>query len=543
MPAWKTKIPWLPLSASAAGLILLSLVLAGISARFQSLLGWASFFWVSALAALLLLGGWRALRGEHPPVWLLHLLVGAALLRLALGAFWYLALPAWGYASPPEQAGYVMADAHERDQAAWELANSGKPLASAFRGAYHRADQYGGLLYLSAAVYRYLGGQTHQPLLIVVLAAAFSSLAVLFTWALAQRAWSEGTARLAAWGLALYPEALLLGSSQMREAFLMALVAAAFWGLMRAAQRRSLNSLGWVLAALLICLPFSPPVAGMLLALLALQALFIAKIGAARIGAFDGGFVRQFASRRRNLLILLGLALLILLAIWLTLRQLAPEVGANPLALLQWWLKKTAEWQAHLSQRASGWVQKIFRNTPDWMNVPLLLIYGVAQPFLPAALGDLSGAPVWRGIAIWRALGWTLLLPLLLYAPLRAWRRNGAKRSIARGLSLAVWLVILLASFRSGGDLWDNPRYRVVFAGTQLALAAWAWSAPRRLPDPWLRRVLVGLAFVLAWFVPWYLRRYTPLQWPVGDLFKTLGLGLACACLYWIWDWVGENFL
>ncbi|HLA98375.1 MAG TPA: hypothetical protein VJL34_07970 [Anaerolineales bacterium] len=533
MPAWKTKIPWLAFAASAASLILLSLVLAYISTRFQSLQGWASFLGVSALAGLLLWGGWLALRGERPPAWLLYLLAGAALLRLALGAFWYLALPAWGYASPPEQAGYVMADAHERDQAAWELAQSGKPLASAFRGAYRKADQYGGLLYLSAAIYRYLGGQTHQPLLVVVLGAAFSSLAVSFTWALAQRLWGEGVARLAAWGLALYPEALLLGSSQMREAFLMALAAAAFWGLLRAAQLHSLNRLGWVLAALLVCLPFSPPVAGMLLALLLLQALFI----------FDGGFLRQFASRRRNLLILAALALLILAATWLTLRQLAPEVGANPLALLQWWLKKTAEWQAHLSQRASGWVQKIFRNTPDWMNAPLLLVYGVAQPFLPAALGDVSGAPVWRGIAIWRALGWTLLLPLLLYAPLRAWRRDGAGRRLARGLSLAVWLVILLASFRSGGDLWDNPRYRVVFAGTQVALAAWAWSAPRRRADPWLRRVLVGMAFVLAWFMPWYLRRYTPLQWPVVDLFKTLGLGLACAFLYWIWDWVGENFL
>jgi hypothetical protein len=53
--------------------------------------------------------------------------------------------------------------------------------------------------------------------------------------------------------------------------------------------------------------------------------------------------------------------------------------------------------------------------------------------------------------------------------------------------------------------------------------------------------VLVGLGLVLAWFVPWYLRRYLHLNWPVSDLFITLGLGLASAVLYWIGDWAWES--
>jgi hypothetical protein len=43
---------------------------------------------------------------------------------------------------------------------------------------------------------------------------------------------------------------------------------------------------------------------------------------------------------------------------------------------------------------------------------------------------------------------------------------------------------------------------------------------------------------MLAWFLPWYIRRYTPLEWPVVDLFKTIGLGLASAALLMFWDWV-----
>ena len=111
-----------------------------------------------------------------------------------------------------------------------------------------------------------------------------------------------------------------------------------------------------------------------------------------------------------------------------------------------------------------------------------------------------------------------------------------------RTLSLAVWLVILVASFRGGGDAWDNPRYRLTFAGLQIALVAWAWAEQRRQPDPWLRRVLIGLGLMLAWFAPWYLRRYLHMGWPVADFFMTLGLGLSSAALYWIGDWAVEKF-
>ena len=90
---------------------------------------------------------------------------------------------------------------------------------------------------------------------------------------------------------------------------------------------------------------------------------------------------------------------------------------------------------------------------------------------------------------------------------------------------------MLIASYRGGGDQWDNPRYREAFAGLQVALAAWAWVAQRSRPDPWLRRALVAAGPILLWFLPWYLRRYVYLPWPVEDLFKTLGLGLASAVL------------
>jgi hypothetical protein len=458
-----------------------------------------------------------------------RLLLGAALLRLAVGVFWFVALPLWGHESPPEQSGYVMADAHERDQSAWELSQSDKPLIRAYQGRYRRFDQYGGLLFLSAFLYRYLGGAIHQPLQIISITAAISAVGVLFVWAFARRAWGDGVARIAAWGFALYPEAVLIGSSQMREAFTMTLTIVAFYGLVRYWRDHSRMGLMLILGALVLTVPLSPPAAGILIFVLLLQAVFMGR------SLLQG----QLAQNRRLWIILGGVVLLILIGIWLSWSRFAPEGETNPLVTIGWWVRKTAQWQAHLSERASGWVQRIFDNTPEWMHYPMLLAYGVVQPFLPAALIDITSVRIWRWIAIWRATGWALLLPFLLYAPLRAWSKRGDR--ISRGLSIVVWISILLASFRGGADMWDNPRYRVMFVGLQIALAAWALYKQRRDPDPLFKHVIVSAIIIVAWFMPWYLMRYIHLPFPVKEPFKVLGLGLVSVVFYLAWVWVGSR--
>jgi hypothetical protein len=513
---------------TAAALFALSVGLGWVSTGFQSAAGWSAFLLVSVLAALLLAGGWLLIRGGSPPRWLAWLVIGASLLRLGMGVVWLLVLPAAGYDTDPELAGYVMSDAYDRDQAAWDLALSEKPLSKAYEGGYRKADQYGGLLYLSAAIYRYSGSSEHQPLLMVVLTAAFSSLAVFFIWAFAHRLWGDPAAKIAAWGLALYPEAVLMGSSQMREAFIITLAVAAAFGLLLLLQDKSWRGLSLAAVALLICLPISPPSAALLLVILIIIAA----------GYGRGQALSALRHQRWFWPALVLMVLLIGGGLWLALLQFAPRGVTSPFEVVTWWVKKSADWQAHLSEHASGWIQKIFDQTPEWTHLPLLLAYGITQPFLPAALIDISGAPVWRAIAIWRALGWTFLLPFLLYAHLRALRKGS---NLERALCLAAWLAILGASFRGGGDAWDNPRYRLAFAGIQIALLAWVWAEQRRLPDPWLRRVLIGGALALAWFVPWYLRRYLGLAWPVADLFRTVGLGIASTILFWIGDIAKEG--
>ncbi len=507
----------------------LAFLLAWVSSGFTDLSGWPTFLAFTLLSAVIIAIGWLLVRKkEAAPAWLLGLVIGAALLRLATGIVWYTILPRAGYDSPSERLGYVMADAHKRDGTAWELSQSKQPLTAAY-GKFRKGDQYGGLLFLSASLYRAFAGDKHPPLGMVEVTAAFSALAVLFVWAFSRRAWNGPAAVLAAWGLALYPEAVLQGSTQMREAFLITLVMSAFYGLVLYRQRHTWVGPAWILGSLLFALFLSPPAAGLLLVTLLI------------VGLVWGGFVQKDLRHKRWFWIALGLfAVLILIGSYVALERLTEKNFNNPLELLNWWFQRSSEFQAHLTKRNSGWVQRIFRSTPDWTHTPLLLMYGTIQPFLPAAVGDLSGVLIWQSISIWRAVGWTFLLPLLLYAPVRAWSKNKGDR-LARGLSLVVWMVILIAAFRAGADLWDNVRYRATFAGLQIALASWAWYSYRSAPDPWLRRALILVISVLAWFLPWYIDRYSAFSWPVFDPFKTLALGIATAVLLILADIVREK--
>jgi len=509
------------------GLITLTFLLAWISNRFLGLTGWWGFLFDLLLGVSLLILGWKIVGRDHEltiPSWLGWAMLASITLRLLAGILWYTALPILGYGSPVEQAGYIMADAHARDTAAWELASSGGPLSRAF-SEYNTTDQYGGMLYLSALNYRYLGGGVHQPLQMVAITAIFSSLAVLFTWAFARRAFNEQVARLAAWTVVIYPDAVILGSSQMREGFLITLVALACYGMVRILKDRSWSGLALVFCGLVLVLPFSPPVGGMLLIVLFILAL-----------SMEGWEVLR---RKRLWMVVGGVSIIAGVGIWIAWGRIAPEGITNPAALLGWWFTQSARWQAYFARRSSWLIKRIFNATPTWTHILILMVYGVFQPFLPAAVMD-SGAPIWKGIAIWRAAGWTILLAFLLAAPVMAFWQ-GRKQKTIIGISLAVWGVILLAAIRSGGDMWDNPRYRLVFLSLQATLAAWAWIDHRQWNSPWLSSAGVALGILLVWFIPWYLQRYGIIRWLVSDVFGTLGLGLLSVILYFSWKYIRKK--
>jgi hypothetical protein len=487
----------------------LSLGLAWISNGQASLVGWPGCCAAILAAAGLFWLGYRPIYQEAPPGWLLWLAVGAVLLRLAAGVFWTYALPQWGYPNETQQAGYIMFDAYLRDGQAWQLSQSGVSLLEAFRG-YTAHDQYGGILFLSALVYRLLGTGQHMPLLVVVFTSTFSGVGVLWLWGFARKLYGSPVDRWAALGLALYPEAVLLGSTQMREAFTVTFGVGLAYLLHRyyyGRKTEDLLLLG-ILAAVTAAFSWTYLVLVGVILLLLLISFIAGKV--------------SLTSLTRKQLALLGLGGIVLVA------------GGSYLWSL---LSRMSDFQGYLTEAYSGVVQAVFSRLPAFLHTPFLVTYGMTRPLLSAAVLGKGSRLLWRGIGIWRALGWTVVFVLLLYATLFVLRKR-KWLSTTTLLLAGNWVMISIASFRAGGDLWDNPRYRVGFAAFQILLCAWALVKQKEEKDPWLRRVLVSGGIILIWIVLWYLPRSFPVSWRSGGILDSIALGLFTSVVYLLVDWL-----
>ena len=446
----------------------------------------------------------------------------AFLLRLGLGVTASILLPQVGYESKPQQAGYLFLDAYHRDSQAWDLAQSGKPLSRAFDQKY-ASDQYGGLLWVSAFAYRYLSADTHQPLLVVLLAALIGSLGVLFIYLAAKHLVDEKTAFLSALIFAFFPDAILLGASQMREPFLMTFVAMAFYGLVEWQATRAKLPWLWMALALAGMLFVSP---GFVLVTLIAAAgwLYFAESGRTipwqAVAVAAGVFI---------------LALVVVAASW---DSLVAAKGGGILGTLGNWARETAKWNAYVLGRSSGIVQLLFEALPPALAAPFVAVYGILQPVLLAVLVE-PAIPFWQILGILRALGWYLLLPFVAFAPFSAgFQPNRQWRKGWLWLSLVVWGWIIIASVRGGGDQWDNPRYRVILLVWMALLAAQAFYA---IKSRWFWRIVAVEIIILLVFGHWYSWRYLGIGFNLG-IRNTLAIAIGLAVLVVLGDWLWQRF-
>lgn len=470
--------------------------------------GWLAAGVLSTLSIFVLVSAWRRAGGRRLLAWMMAL---AFLLRLGGGVFLSRALPAWGYDEPTQSAGYLFYDADRRDNQAWELAQSDAALWQSF-GEEFKTDQYGGLLSLSAAVYRTLSPDYHRASLILILGAACFTLGVPFFWLAVRGRFKERTASMAGWILVLYPDAVFYSCSQMREPFLIGLLCIAMWAVMVFPQR------GW-------------KALGVLAASLAGMAVFSSRIAAVAAGALAVWFWLEHLLPRFKRLKWLGwTALVVILA------------GG---AVLSWgWLRSSSEWDMLVTERGSGRVQLALEELGEEFRIPFIIGYGAAQPVLPAAIAEPS-IPLWKVIGIWRAAGWYGLAPLLLYACVAVWRaRPASDRRILLWLAGFVLAWILIASARAGGDQWDNPRYRINFMPWLALLAGWALDYALSRRDAWLPRLVLVEVIFLAVFTNWYFSRYFHLGGRLSFprmvmLIAALGAVVVAGGL--AWDWVRKR--
>ena len=462
-------------------------------------------------------------RADEHPGWLIPALIGSLTLRLLVGVLLYRGLPVLGYDTQVQNAGYVFADAFARDFDAWELVASGRTLTEILlqRGGN---DQYGGLLTLTGIIYKLLSPRVHRPLLIVQLSALFSTIAVYYAWKFARTVFNARTAAITFGVMALYPDAVLLGASQMREPFIMAGMALAFYGYARLRKELGGAALSMFVAGLVLEVVFSPPMAFLSMMVLA---------GAWLVESRNGIKLPLWVW-------IVGIGGLVAMLV-LTTRAWSSISGspdANPLQMVWWWLTEGARYQILILEQKSGMVQALFSYTPEWAHAMLATGYGLVQPFFPAAVMDTTSPPIWRVISIWRAGGWILLLPFLFYAPLAAWRGKGW-RDLAGYLALAGWLLAAFVSYRAAGDQWDNPRYRTSFLLIYAVVTGWAWTWARTTGSRWLRHTMAVVAGVTVLFLQWYAGRY--LHLPSLDLFPTLALVVVFVPGYLAIAWMLER--
>ena len=469
------------------------------------LLGWLIFSFLFLLSFYVLRFSHRWSTGGRSLAIAMAL---AFLLRIVLGAAFYFTLPLQSDAADDHHNGYIFYDAYRRDTQAWDLSQSDQPVLESFNKS-HYSDQYGGLLAILTVSYRYLSPDAHRPLLPILLAALTATLGLAFLWRTTTRLWDKRIAIFAIWMYALYPESILLGSSQMREPFLMTFMAMALWGFVdwrtsgldTAGERRLLdrqNAWLWLALGFLGMLLLSPAIALLTLLLFA-GWTFVQR---------EHGRVSWVALLTTGLVFLVGLYLLA----WGLERE--QPFGSSPIGIVMNFARDAVKWDTYQLERGSGWVQKLFSEMPEGLHPLFVMIYGLCQPVLPAAFVEPTTLTL-RLLGIFRALGWYALVPLMFYAPFAATRSEvGEKRRLWYWLIALVWIWSIVAALRGGADQWDNPRYRAILLVVESLVAAFAWVNR----DRWLTRWILVEVIFLAFFTQWYVSRYYHLggQIPFG---------------------------
>ena len=493
----KTEVFWLLPLALALGAILSSLQPG------NWLLGFIAFSFIILLLSMLLIASYRWSTSMRTLGFIISL---AFALRLIVGITLYLALPVYGHNDVDDKAGFVFTDAHRRDDQAWKLATSERPILVAFTDKF-AYDQYGGLLAFSSFVYRYLSPDAHRPLMLVLISSFAAALGIPFLWRAVSQVFGAKVAWASAWIFALYPESILLGASAMREPYLLTFSAMAFYGFVSGVQELAPVSDSGVTA-----LSDSKVVPRIMLGMGLLGMLLVSPaIALATLIIFAGWMF--FTSERGNIswtVILIFTAIFVVGLFFLSasLNRSGEFEATSPFHVINDWLKSAVKWDAYQLERESGWVQKIFDEGPTWIRLPFVAIYGLLQPVLPATVIHPTKL-IWTIIGFLRGLGWYAMIPLLILSFGAAAGSGSSKmRNLILWLALFSWTWILLAALRGGGDLWDNPRYRTIMFLWQSIIAGYVWVWWRETGNAWFKRILAMEGVFLLVFTQWYASRY-----------------------------------
>jgi len=189
-------------------------------------------------------------------------------------------------------------------------------------------------------------------------------------------------------------------------------------------------------------------------------------------------------------------------------------------------------------ESSSGRIQFELDNIGGRFRIPFLVMYGILQPVLPAAIAY-PGIAIMRVIAIFRSAGWYTIAPALLIAPFFVSKeKDNRNRRLLFATIFFILFWVLLSSLRAGGDQWDNPRYRTAILPWIALIISWVLVTFKENKNPWLKRMYAITGVFCLFFIQWYLSRYyklwsrLPFAQMIVLLFVTIVIMLLGFILY-----------
>jgi hypothetical protein len=449
---------------------------------------------------------------------------GAFGARLAFLILVPIAILFWGYESNRNLKGLVELDAINAVDSAWHAAHAGGSVLEAW--GRRPGDNTGGITVMGVAVFRLLSMDQERTLLLGLIASALTSLTVIAVYRLASGLFSPGVAKVAAIIAAIYPEAVMIGSSHQQMGY-MALIL----------------SLGMLAIAGLIRNPsLVPGEPGLpnrrnaaVLLVIAFVLSFIVSYQFAILGFLCGAAFAVWLSDPRKRLgrifwIGAGAAAVALIVLRvLAWRDVIPSDWDYLYSQYQYVYGMAWEEFTKLTNAGGGdFFQNVLITMEKGQAFLLAAVYGLIRPALPAAIGyrnpTAHGGVFWQMLNIYRSLGWYLLLPVLIYGTLKS-LRGILQRKPETILMLIFWFVAFIGSYRAFGDEWDNPRYRLFAFAPMALLAASAWMAQRETKDPWFKRIVLSFAAAVVSLTVWYiLRDYAMVAFPAVASIIVIGV-------------------
>jgi hypothetical protein len=429
----------------------------------------------------------------------------------------------WGYPSDARHGGLLETDAINATDTAWYAAQGSESILA----AWHRSsgDNTGGITVVGTAVFRVFSPDRERTLLPALVACMITSLTVIAVFRLAAGLFSPGVAKLAAVIAAIYPEAILIGSSHQQLGYVALLMSLGFLAVAGIVRNRTA-------AEGVPALP-SRRNSIILLAVTVLLGILVTDQFLTLGVIFGLVFAIWLSDPKKRIGRIVWIAAGVIMSALVVVRILgALDVipSAWDILLVQYqrlFSMAYDEFEKMVAAGGGDLFQTVLVGMDKGQAFLLAAVYGLAQPVLPAAIGhrnlSAQGGFFWQLLGIYRGLGWYLVLPLLLYGTFQSLRRILA-RIPETILMLLFWAGAVIGSYRAFGDQWDNPRYRLFVFAPMAIIAAWGWVTQREQRDPWFLRIAIPFATATVGLTVWYLLRdYARLQLPVVGSIAAIG--------------------